>query len=151
MSDQKKQTRTLRRLIERFATSDCSWLSSVRSDGRAHSVPVWHVWNEGRIYVITAPDSVKAANIQANSHVVITHPDPISPVIIEGEARQAPACMEALRPIFRDKYDWDPGESKEYSTVLEITPIKLMAWGEHGEGRWAGVDIGNTVILGEDQ
>lgn len=141
---------TLRRLVRRFAESDCSWLSSVRPDGRAHSVPVWHVWDpsRGRVYVITSPESVKVTNIRTNPHVIIAHPDPMSPIIFEGEVQEAPARMEALRPYFREKYDWDPAESAEYSTVLEITPTKLLAWGEHGDGRWTGDEIERTVDSG---
>lgn len=146
-------TDTLRRLLRRFAESECSWLSSVRPDGRAHSVPVWHVWDavRGRAYVITSPESVKVTNIRANPHVVIAHPDPMSPIILEGKAREAPARMEALRSQFRDKYDWDPAESAEYGTVLEITPTKMMAWGEQGDGRWSGDDIQEVVDSGGTQ
>ncbi len=40
----------LERLVRRFADSQYSWLSSVRPNHRAHSVPIWHVWHRGRVY-----------------------------------------------------------------------------------------------------
>ncbi|MEA3338223.1 MAG: pyridoxamine 5'-phosphate oxidase family protein [Chloroflexota bacterium] len=131
----------LQSLAERFATSPCCWFSSVRPDGRAHSAPVWHVWLAERIYVICRADAVRVDNIQNNPWVVLAHPDPISPVIIEGIAALAPDSMPTLRPLFKKKYDWDPGASSDYDSVLAVMPSKLMAWGEFGEGRWSGEQI----------
>lgn len=132
---------TLQALVRRFAESDCCWFSSVRPDGRAHSVPIWHVWHEGRAYVITAPNAIKVANIQANPAVVVTHPDPVNPVIVEGLAALAPEKMAKLSPLYLAKYDWDPSQDSEYSAVIEVTPTKLLAWGAHGEGRWPGAAV----------
>ncbi len=132
---------TLRALVARFAESPCSWLSTVRPNGRAHSSPIWHVWYQGRAYIVTKPGAVKSTNVAENPSVVITHPDPHSPVIIEGWATEANSLHAALQPHFKEKYDWDISTDQDYDTVLEITPTKLMAWGEHGEGRWQGVDV----------
>lgn len=131
----------LKTLVRRFADSECSWFSSVRPQIRAHSVPVWHVWRRGRAYVITTPNAVKAANISKNPSVVITHPDPLDPIIIEGWATLAPGAGNQLRPLFLNKYNWDISSDSEYQAIIEITPTKLMAWGKHGEGRWAGDEV----------
>lgn len=64
MEAQPTDNPTLRALVQRLAESDCCWFSSVRPDGRAHSVPIWHVWHLGRVYIITDPKSVKVVNIQ---------------------------------------------------------------------------------------
>ena len=129
---------TLSQLIHRFAEADCSWLSSVRPDGRAHSAPIWHAWYQGRAYVVTRGVAVKVANIRHNPSVVLTLPDPMNPLIIEGQAAQVEAVRPALRPLFQAKYDWDIENSAEYDTILEITPTKIIAWGQYGEGRWSG-------------
>jgi gamma-glutamylcyclotransferase (GGCT)/AIG2-like uncharacterized protein YtfP len=127
----------LRKLVERFAESECSWLSTVRADGRAHSAPIWHVWYQGRIYFVTTSQAVKTANIARNPAVVLTHPDPVDPIIIEGWATLAQNMRGRLRPFFLEKYKWDLDTDAEYDMVFEVTPIKLMAWGKHGEGRWS--------------
>ena len=129
---------TLRALVKRFAEAECSWFNTVRPDDRAHSAPVWHVWYQGRAYVVTTPDAVKITNIAQNPAVVITHPDPINPVIIEGWATLAPEAEEALQPLFLAKYNWDIGTDADYGAIIEVTPTKLLAWGNHGEGRWDG-------------
>lgn len=131
----------LRALVQRFAAESCSWLSSVRPDGRAHSAPIWHVWHQGRAYVVTPSTSVKAANIGENPNVVLTHPDPMNPIIIDGWARSTPTMREQLRPLFLEKYAWDIGNAANYDTVLEITPARLLAWGKYGEGKWPGTEV----------
>lgn len=127
---------TLHAVLSRFAESDCCWFCSVRQDGRAHSVPIWHVWAGGRGYVITEPKSIKVTNILGNPSVVMTHPDPMNPIILEGQGRLAPDRLHEIAPQFKAKYDWNPAEDAGYSAVIEITPTKLMAWGKYGEGRW---------------
>ena len=132
---------TLQTLVQRFAEAECSWLSTVRPDLRPQSSPIWHVWHGGRAYVVTRPNAVKTANVELNPRVTIAHPDPKDPVIIEGWAVETPAMREVLQPLFQAKYDWDISADADYTTVLEITPTKLMAWGQYGEGRWRGEEI----------
>jgi gamma-glutamylcyclotransferase (GGCT)/AIG2-like uncharacterized protein YtfP len=139
--DQTQLDETLRALVARFAQANCSWLSSVRPDGRAHSAPVWHVWYQGRIYIGTISGAVKTANILENPSVVITHPDPVDALIIEGWATPAAKLEAQLQPLFKAKYNWDISSDAEYDTIIEITPTKLLAWGKHGQGRWPGSEV----------
>ena len=135
----------LRALVERFAAENCSWLSSVRPDGRVHTAPVWHVWTQGRVYVVTRPNAVKVKNIEANPSVVISHPDPLDPIIIEGWALEAEPMRAVLKPLFQAKYNWDITTDTEYGVVLEISPTKLIAWGQYGAGRWPGEEVMQVV------
>ncbi len=135
----------LRTLVERFAAESCSWFSSVRPDGRVHTAPVWHVWQQGRAYVVTRPNAVKVKNIEANPSVVISHPDPLDPIIIEGWAIEAERMRPRLKALFQAKYNWDITTDTQYGVVLEITPTKLIAWGQYGAGRWAGEEVMQVV------
>lgn len=139
--DESNIDETLLALVKRFAQAECSWLSSVRPDGRAHSAPIWHVWYRGRAYVVAQSTAVKTVNILENPNVVITHPDPVSPVIIEGWGTPAPALQSRLQPLFESKYNWNISTDPDYDTVIEITPTKLIAWGDYGQGRWPGIDV----------
>ena len=132
---------TLRELVSRFAQAECSWFSTVRPDGRAHTVPVWHVWHRGRAYVVSTSSSVKTTNLKQNPNIVIAHQDPVNPIIIEGWGTIANSRRELLQPLFYGKYKWDLHTDLEYDTVIEITPLKMMAWGRFGEGRWYGDQI----------
>ncbi|MEZ4718224.1 MAG: pyridoxamine 5'-phosphate oxidase family protein [Caldilineaceae bacterium] len=131
---------TLSALLEKFAQADCCWFSSVRPDGRAHLAPIWHVWHAGRVYVVTRDKSVRARNVAHNPHVSVALPDPMNVFIIEGTAAPAPDTEAALQPLFKAKYDWDISTDADYDLILAVTPVKLMAWGDHGEGRWQWSD-----------
>lgn len=127
--------------VNRFAESKCSWLATVRPDGRAHCAPMWHAWYRGRVYLVAQPTSIKMANIAANPSVSITHPDPSDVIIIEGEAAEAPHMADAIKPIMKAKYDWDITTESEYCTVIEITPTKLMTWNNSPVQRWNTEEI----------
>lgn len=128
----------LRQLIQRLAAAECSWMSTVRPNGHAHCVPVWHVWHIGRAYVVTPSGSVKMKNLRANPSVSLAHQDALDPVILEGWGTTAPHMKAELQPLFKEKYEWDILTDSEYDTVVEIIPLKLLAWGKYGEGRWPG-------------
>ena len=138
----------LENVLTRFATSACSWLSTVRPDGRAHAAPIWHIWCNGRAYVVTTAEAVKVHNIELNPHVVITHPDPHHAIIIEGMAAVVSGMDLLLQPHFKKKYDWDIVTDEKYSTVIEIKPTRLIAWGEEGAGtrkRWGSGEISKAA------
>src|SRR5262245_36050795 len=126
----------LARLIEKFAQAEACWFSSTRPDGRAHLAPIWHVWYEGRIYVVTQASSVRARNIAHQPAVSLSLPDPINVLIVEGTARVTPEQKGALSPLFKTKYNWDFADDNPYNVIIEVTPTKIMAWGAEGEGRW---------------
>lgn len=134
----------LQSIIQRFATADCSWLSTIYPDSRPHSAPIWHIWTASRIYIVTKPTAVKVNNIRHNPAVTITHPDPHSAIIIEGQAHIVHGKTNLLRPLFQAKYNWDIATDQAYTTIIEITPQKLLAWGEEGAGhrqRWTAKEL----------
>ncbi len=133
-------------LVERFAAADCCWFTSVRPDGRPHASPIWHVWCDGRIYVVTTGTAVKAANITRQPAVVLHDSDPMNPIIIEGTAALALEARPRIQPLFQKKYDWDLGESPDYDVIIAVTPTRLMAWGKYGDGRWQGAAIARCAI-----
>lgn len=44
-------------------------VSSVGSDGTPHIAPIWYVYENGKLYLSTGPQSRKVRNIRANSKV----------------------------------------------------------------------------------
>lgn len=124
-------------LLEKFAASDCCWFASTRPDGRAHLAPIWHVWHDGAAYIVTKDNAVRAQNIRHNPAVSLALPDPLNVFVLEGRARFAPEMEETLVPLFQAKYDWDIRTDAGYDTIIAIDPLKALAWGSHGEGRWS--------------
>lgn len=127
---------TLAALLDKFAAAKCCWFASTRPDGRAHLAPIWHVWYQGAVYVVTKADAVRTENIRHNPAVSLSLPDPVNVFVLEGTARLAPEMEEALAPLFQAKYDWNIRTDSEYDTIIRVDPAKVMAWGSHGDGRW---------------
>jgi len=123
-------------LLEKFAAADCCWFASTRPDGRAHLAPIWHVWYEGAAYVMTKSDAVRARNIRHNPAVSLSLPDPMNVFVLEGTARFAPEMADDLALLFQAKYNWDIRTDADYNAIIAVDPVKVMAWGSHGEGRW---------------
>jgi hypothetical protein len=144
MATDPKADPVLAKLFEKFAQAQACWFSSVRADGRAHLAPIWHVWHEGRIYVVTPATSVRGRNITRNKAVSLSLPDPMNVLIIEGRARSAPEARAAIQPLFQSKYGWDIRGDTAYGMVIEVTPAKVIAWGSDGEGRWQLEDGGDV-------
>ena len=49
-----------------------AWLTTVRPSGQPDSVPVWFIWQDGRIIVYTPPHQTKMRNLAENPKVTLT-------------------------------------------------------------------------------
>ena len=105
------------------------WLATTRPDGRPHLVPVWFVWLDEQIYLLTTPATVKAKNLLANPRASVALENGSQPVIAECLARSvdAPYSPE-LTQAFQLKYDWDINQDGEYSSMFALTPYKWLSW-----------------------
>src|SRR5512147_2210083 len=93
----------------RLTTESNIWLATVRSNGTPHLAPIWFVWVEGKVYVCTAADSVKARNLLANPSVSLALESGNAPVVLEGHACFTPteSVSPAVIEAFQHKYDWN--------------------------------------------
>ncbi len=108
------------------------WLATVRYDGRPHLVPLWFIWLDGKIYVSTGVDTQKFINLRGNQSVSLALPDTSNVVIVEGEAHAAErSLIDKVADYFFNKYEWDfrYDDSAKWQLV-EITPLKILAWGD---------------------
>ena len=136
----------LAKLIEKFAQADACWFSSTRPDGRAHLAPIWHVWHDGRVYVVTQSSTVRARNVAVHPAVSLSLPDTNNVMILEGTARVTPELEATLNPLFKAKYNWEFTEEDPHHHIIEITPTKVIAWETNGKnsGRWRFAADGTT-------
>jgi uncharacterized pyridoxamine 5'-phosphate oxidase family protein len=108
------------------------WLATVRYDGRPHLVPVWFIWLDEKVYLATGSETQKYANMYHNQNVALSLPDADSVIIIEGEAHVADhKTVNKLADYFYHKYEWDfRYDETAVWRLIEITPYKIMAWGD---------------------
>jgi F420H(2)-dependent biliverdin reductase len=104
------------------------WMATVRPDGRAHLVPIWFVWSEGKFWVCTGSASVKVKNLQANPSISISLEDGDSPVIAEGSAAFETVVPDTVRAEFVRKYQWEIAGDADYGSVFSVAPTKWIRW-----------------------
>lgn len=114
------------------------WLTSVRPDGRPHSVPRWGVWLEGRFWYDGAPTTVHTRNTEQNPAVTLTLESGTEAVIVEGDSTAARAEPEdlgtRLSAAFAKYADdgYSPGPDSwsgpDGGGLRVITPHRALAW-----------------------
>jgi Pyridoxamine 5'-phosphate oxidase len=121
------------------------WLSTVRPDGRPHSMPVLVAWADGQPCIATRPGSRKAKNLSANPACVLTVGGADLDLVVEGIADRVndPLANDRAAAAFLDKYGWNlsvreggvfedgrPG-SPAYG-FYRITPVLAFGYGHDG-------------------
>jgi F420H(2)-dependent biliverdin reductase len=115
--------------VEERLRSDANvWMATVRPDGRAHLVPIWFVWEEGKFWICTGSTSVKVRNLQANPSISISLESGNDPVIAEGLAQFVSVVPPSVRAEFVRKYQWEIAEDADYGTVFCVNPHKWIRW-----------------------
>ena len=114
------------------------WISTTRPDGRPHAVPVWFIWEDHKVYFISARSLQKSKNLAREPWTVVHLGDGDDVVILEGRAQIVTDRKELERvdAAYRAKYI-DPG-SGEQATIFEpeadlyrVDVKHIMAW-EYG-------------------
>ncbi|GHO97780.1 hypothetical protein KSF_078280 [Reticulibacter mediterranei] len=124
---------------ERLRTDEVIWLTTVRRDGRPHSVPVWFLW-EGETFVIfSKPDNQKIRNLCHNPHVVLALDGAKRGVVILEGTAQLLERGEAnvILPAYDEKYRAGLQNlgltaalfTRLYSQPIRITPVRTLAGG----------------------
>lgn len=114
------------------------WLSSVRPDGRPHSVPRWGVWLDGRFWYDGAPTTRHARNVERNPAVTLTLESGTEVVIVEGESHASRADPDGLGRRLSAAFakyaesGYVPGpdswSGEDGGGLRVITPRLAMAW-----------------------
>ena len=56
---------------QRLRSDPIIWLSTVRRDGRPHTVPVWFLWDGKTILMFSQPETQKIRNLRNNPNVTL--------------------------------------------------------------------------------
>jgi len=112
-------------------------ISTVRRDGSPHVTPVWFLWEDGEVIIITYRDSVKVKNIRRDNRVaiVVDTADPGKGVIIEGEAGISGDNVREMTRKISAKYmkaeeldDYVESVLKTPMLVIRVSPKKIITW-----------------------
>lgn len=126
---------------KRLRSDSIIWLTTVRSDGRPHTIPVWFLWDGSTFLIFSQPDNLKIRNLRNNPNVTLAldNTDDGGDVIAaEGKAELLTEPASNLDvPAYFEKYSSDlqtmgttPEDmAKSYSQPIRVTPAKFVRFG----------------------
>jgi PPOX class probable F420-dependent enzyme len=122
--------------LDRLATEQIAWLTTVNPDGQPQSSAIWFVWRDGRIVLYSRVRAPRNGNIEANPHVAFNLNTDLggdNVVTMEGEARidlglSGPLNDPDFQARYRgriDGYGWTPEwHAGQYPIGIVITPTR---------------------------
>jgi PPOX class probable F420-dependent enzyme len=139
MEDQTKPNNA--HVEQRLREDPIIWLTTVRGDGRPHSVPVWFLWDGETFLILSQPGNLKIRNLQRNPHITLALDGTKQGgdvVTVEGEAELlSEQSRDMTVPAFGEKYasliktmgaDLER-MAEDYSQPIRIKPTKFLTWG----------------------
>lgn len=138
MADQAKPNNA--HVDQRLREEPMIWFTTVRADGRPHTVPVWFLWDGASFLIFSQPGTQKIRNIQHNPHITLALDGTRQGgdvVIVEGEAELLSEPPPNLNlAAFGEKYasmikamGVEPERMVEqYSQLIRIKPTKFLSW-----------------------
>jgi len=116
---------------QRLAKSHNYWISTVRADGRPHTMVVWGLWLKKVFYFSTGRDSQKSHNLQANPKCVVCNELAHEAVIVEGTARELreAALRKRFFRLYKRKYNFDMSGFQQ-EPIWSVRPVKVFAFDE---------------------
>lgn len=120
-----------------------SWFTTIRPDGRPHSVPVWFLWDGSKVHIFSEPKTVKIRNLHHSSAVTLTLETGDTGggvVIIDGTAeisdRDTASWLGTIGSAYEAKYrDGLKGLGQsmdqmaaQYNRAIIVTPTRFHIW-----------------------
>jgi PPOX class probable F420-dependent enzyme len=125
---------------QRLREEPIIWFTTVRSDGRPHTVPVWFLWDGETFLIFSQPGNLKIRNVQRNPHITLALDGTKQGgdvVTVEGEAELLSEPSRNMTiPAYFEKYvaymknmGVDPKDlAEDYSQPIRIKPTKFISW-----------------------
>jgi len=114
-----------------------AWLTTVGSDGRPYTVPVWFLWDGETFFIISQPQKLKVRNLRKNARITLAMDETkqgTDVVVVEGTAELLDdSQMRAQLPAYVRKYaalvqsmGWTTDAMiASYSQGIRVTPTKF--------------------------
>ncbi|WP_022888953.1 TIGR03667 family PPOX class F420-dependent oxidoreductase [Agromyces italicus] len=127
------------RVIERLATEETVWLTTVNRHGTPMPTPVWFVWNDGELMLLSQRDTPKLANLARNPRTALhfnTDAGGDDVAVFTGSARigevgEAPEWAEYAEKYASaiERIDYTPERFiAEYCVPVRVTVERVRSW-----------------------
>jgi PPOX class probable F420-dependent enzyme len=114
-------------------------VTSLRSDGSAHTVPVWYQYDDAKFYVFTPSLSVKIANLKRDRRLTISiasEDEPYRYIVASGVAVLSVEQVLDRGGAIASRYRGEAGPAfveavnSEYGgvTIVMLAPKRLITW-----------------------
>ena len=125
---------------QRLRSDKVAWLTTVGSDGRPYTVPVWFLWEGDSVLFFSQPNKQKVRNLRKNVRVTLAIDDTKGGddvVIVEGTAEllddqdvstTLPEYVEKYRTMIQDLGYTPETMGADFSLAIRITPTKIRNW-----------------------
>jgi PPOX class probable F420-dependent enzyme len=125
---------------QRLRSDKVAWLTTVGSDGRPYTVPVWFLWEGNSALLFSQPNKQKLRNIRTNPRVTLAIDDTKGGddvVIVEGKAEllddedfstTMPEYVEKYGAMIQDLGYAPETMAADFSVGIRITPTKIRNW-----------------------
>jgi len=116
---------------QRLAESHNYWITTVRPDGRPHTMVVWGLWLGNVFYFSTGRKARKTENLKSNPNCVVCNERAQEAAIVEGTAREVrdSALRKRFFRLYKRKYDFDMGPY-EKEPIWAVRPVKVFGLDE---------------------
>jgi PPOX class probable F420-dependent enzyme len=124
-------------VAQRLQHEEFAYFTTVRPDGRPHTVPVCFLWNGSTILIFSQPNNVKIRNLRQNPHVSLAldnYGHNNTPVVVEGTvALVDEPGVEFMMPAYVAKYSALAARigttfqqlSQVYTQAIRLVPTKI--------------------------
>ena len=125
---------------QRLRTNIIGWLTTVGSDGRPYTVPVWFLWDGNTVLIFSQPEKQKVRNLRKNARVTLALDETKQGedvVIVEGTAEllenpdinaTLPAYVEKYGAMMKDMNSSPESMAADFNVGIRLTPTKFRSW-----------------------
>jgi PPOX class probable F420-dependent enzyme len=125
---------------QRLRSNIIGWLTTVGSNGRPYTVPVWFLWDGKSVLIFSQPQKQKIRNLSNNPRVTLVLDETKlgeDVVIVEGTAEildnpdigaTLRAYVEKYGAMLQDMGSTPESMAAEYSIGIRITPTKIRGF-----------------------
>lgn len=105
------------------------WLVTTRPDGRPHSVPLWALWFERRLYYNMSPRTLTSRNLDTNPNAVAHPENAREAVMIDGAVHRPPvSSLERAAEEYERRLGWRPDPTDPQAPLYVLEPRVVRAW-----------------------